>query len=332
MNKLLFICSCLLIIVFASGCAKQNATEKTIPDTNSRTVMNYDANGNTVKTVYKKVPEKVLILYPGATEAMLELGLDNHIMYTISPYGSEPEDIAERFNNLPKLKAAFIPALEEVFAMQPDLIIGWAHNFSPVELGSVHDWKSHNIPVYIVPATIPHDLPTLENSVYPFISDLGKIFDCQEKAQEQIDSYKQREQFVLSQVAGKEGKTAMVLQDHGKSSYSLYGPDYLINDLLNKAGLTNLVRQKTSFVGPERVLNHDPDYLIFVSLPDSNGNDLSDEEVKKLVSQNRDLAPLRAVKEGRIINIPFAEVNSGNGRAIDALEKLLKARKLNENF
>jgi iron complex transport system substrate-binding protein len=35
---------------------------------------------------------------------------------------------------------------------------------------------------------------------------------------------------------------------------------------------------------------------------------------------------LQAVQQGRIINIPFAEVNSGNGRALDALSRLAEGR------
>lgn len=320
---------CLLIIMFViGGCGNQESAD----DSSGKVIMNYDANGNSVKTVYNHVPHKVLVLYPGATEVMLQLGLDDSVLATVSPYGGEPPEISDRYKALPKIKAAYIPALEEVFAMQPDLIIGWAHNFSPTELGSVHDWKAHDIPVYIVPATLQHDLPTLENSVYPFLKDMGIIFQHEQQANDYIEQLQQKVANITSAVANRENKTAIVLQDHGKSTYSLYGPNYLITDILNKAGLRNLVQQKTSFVGPERVLGYDPDYIIFVSLPDKDGNDLSDKAVTDLVINNPDLTPLRAVREKHIINVPFAQVNSGNGRAIDTLEKIYTARKVQEGF
>ena len=330
MYKKLFIAFCILTLTLLSGCSRQSVNDADTTDGTS--VMNYDASGHLVKTTYTSVPQKVLILYPGATETMLELGLDSHILATISPYGSEPDSIADRYAALPKLKAAFIPSVEEVFAMQPDLIIGWAHNFTPTELGAVQDWKAHDIPIYIVPATLKHERPTLENSVYPFLEDMGRIFGQQQRAAVFINDCRQRQAAVEDKVKDKPNKTAIVLQDHGKSSYSLYGPDYLINDLLNKAGLINLTKQRTSFIGPERVLTNDPDYLIYVSLPNANGKDLSDEDVIKLVQSNRDLSSLRAVREGRIINIPFAQVNSGNQRSIDALEKLLHERIKHENL
>ena len=324
----LFFALLLIIAMIISDCGNKQEAETD----DGNVIANYDENGKSVKTTYHNAPHKVLVLYPGATEVMLQLGLDDSVLATVTPYGSEPQDIADRYKALPKIKAAYIPALEEVFAMQPDLIIGWAHNFSPTELGSVYDWKAHKIPVYIVPATLQHDLPTLENSVYPFLKDMGVIFQREQQANDYIDKLQQKVNHVTSTVSQREMKTALVIQDHGKSSYSLYGPNYLITDILNKAGLRNLVQQKTSFVGPERILGYDPDYVIFVSVPDKEGNDLSDEEVLNLVANNKDLTSLKAVREKRIINIPFAQVNSGNGRAVDALEKIFEFRRQQEGF
>ena len=316
---------CLVVVltfsILLTGCSRdsENITDRQF-------IQNYDENGHSRRTLVKGIPQRVLILYPGAAEVMLELGLDAHILQTIAAYGSEPEHLSQRFAALPKVQAAFIPAQEEVFALQPDLIIGWAHNFSPMELGAPQGWQERGIGAYIVPATIPHERPTLENSVYPFLEDLGKIFAVEDRTASYIAACRQRENAVSVRLQNRERETAIVLQDHGRSSYSLYDAGYLINDVLDKAGLDNLVTMKTSFVGPERILAYDPDYLVYVSLPGPDGQDLSDEEVLAQVRQNRDLQPLRAVQQGKIINIPFAEVNSGNGRALDALFRLADGR------
>ncbi|SFA69793.1 ABC transporter substrate-binding protein [Selenomonas ruminantium] len=316
---------CLVVVltfsILLTGCSRdsENITDRQF-------IQNYDENGHSRRTLVKGIPQRVLILYPGAAEVMLELGLDAHILQTIAAYGSEPEHLRQRFAALPKVKAAFIPAQEEVFALQPDLIIGWAHNFSPMELGAPQGWQERGIGAYIVPATIPHERPTLENSVYPFLEDLGKIFAVEDRATGYIAACRQKENAVSVRLQNRERETAIVLQDHGRSSYSLYDAGYLINDVLDKAGLDNLVTMKTSIVGPERILAYDPDYLVYVSLPGPDGQDLSDEEVLAQVRQNRDLQPLRAVQQGKIINISFAEVNSGNGRALDALFRLADGR------
>lgn len=319
--KFVFLIMALTCSTLLFGCSRDSENK-----TDKQFIQNFDENGHSRRTWIKGIPQRVLILYPGAAEAMLELGLDAHIEQTIGAYGSEPEHLAKRFAALPKVQAAFIPAQEEVFALQPDLIIGWAHNFSPMELGAPQGWQEHGIGAYIVPATIPHERPTLENSVYPFLEDLGKIFAVEDRATGYIAACRQKENAVSVRLQNRERESAIVLQDHGRSSYSLYDAGYLINDVLDKAGLDNLVTMKTSIVGPERILAYDPDYLVYVSLPGPDGQDLSDEEVLAQVRQNRDLQPLRAVQQGKIINIPFAEVNSGNGRALDALFRLADGR------
>ncbi|MBQ1889200.1 MAG: ABC transporter substrate-binding protein, partial [Selenomonas sp.] len=213
-----------------------------------------------------------------------------------------------------------------VFALQPDLIIGWAHNFSSQELGEAQTWQARGIGAYIVPATLPGCSLTLEDAVYPFLRDLGQMFGVEQRAEAYIASCRRQEERAMSQVADLPVATAVVLQDHGRSTYSLYDASYLIDDVLAKAGFANLVRRKTSMVGPERILAYDPEYLVYVSLPGKDGNDLSEEDALGLVNANPDLKRLRAVQQGHIIVIPFAEVNSGNGRAIDALNRLVTGR------
>lgn len=320
MRYLLFMVFLSVSLLF-SGCDRQQAVSA-----DATLIQNFDANGYGRRTVLHGVPQRVLVLYPGAAEAMLELGLEDHILQTIDAYGSEPDHLAARFAALPKVRAAFLPAQEEVFAMQPDLIIGWAHNFSPQELGEPQTWQARGVGAYIVPATLPARQLTLENSVYPFFEDLGRMFGVEQRAAEYIDSCRRREADARSRVADLPVETAIVLQDHGRSTYSLYDSGYLIDDVLAKVGLTNLVRSKTSMVGPERILTYDPEYLVYVSLPGKDGKDPSEEEVMGMVQQNRDLQRLRAVQQGHIIIIPFAEVNSGNGRAIDALNRLVAGR------
>lgn len=46
-----------------------------------------------------------------------------------------------------------VPSREQVMALQPDLLMGWSHHFTPATLGDVRQWYERNIGVYIVPAT-----------------------------------------------------------------------------------------------------------------------------------------------------------------------------------
>ncbi|MDF2634747.1 MAG: ABC-type transporter, periplasmic subunit [Pelosinus sp.] len=73
---------CLILVLPLAACGQPNATApKTppaIPQTTGAiypvTITNYDSSENPVAYTYKKVPERVVITHPGATELLLELG------------------------------------------------------------------------------------------------------------------------------------------------------------------------------------------------------------------------------------------------------------------
>lgn len=282
----------------------------------------YDAHGRARALRLKGLPTRVLVTYPGVTELMIRLGIQKYVLRTAAPYGEETPDIEAVYKELNYIGAPYIPSREEVLEDAPDLVIGWAHNFTSGELGSVDMWNNFGIPAYIVPGTLPQKKPTLENSVYPLIADLGRIFNISERTDAYIAACRERVSALQKRPANEARPTAIILQEHGKGSYSLYGENYLINDVVQKAGLKNLVKNQISFSGPERVLSFDPDYLIYVSLPGKDGRDQTDEAVFRGLANNADLSAMRAVRTGNVINIPFAQVNSGNDRLIDVLEKI----------
>lgn len=297
-------------------------TAKAANTTNN--IVNYNAFAQEHILHIKKVPQRVLIMYPGVTELMIRLGLEKNILATIRPYGEEPDDLKQAYAELNKIKAPYVPSREEALNSNPDLIIGWAHNFTPTELGTVDLWQNFGIPAYIVPGTLLVNRPTMENSVYPLIADLGKIFNVNSQAQTYI-KYCQSRVAALQKKSFKNNATVVILQEQGKGNYYLYGEDYLIDDISKKAGLQNLVQKGAASVGVERLLSLNPDYIIYVSLPGIDGENISDEQAENKLMENSELNSLVAVRQKHIINLPYADVNSGNDRLIDSLAKIIKA-------
>ncbi len=315
---------CIAALLLHTGCTKEVVVnlENSVPGY-PIVVNNYDSEGREASYTYQRPPQKVLSTYPGATELLLSLGLDANIMATVAPYGAPPEELGKRYDELSILQAAFIPSQEEIFAMQPDFIIGWAHNFSAGEMGEVHNWQDRHIGTYIVPGTLQHTQPTIENSVYPFIADIGKIFGIEKRAQAYIDMCRSEVTIIRQKTDTVEKrKKVIILQEHGKSTYSLYGNRFIIDDIVQKAGGENLVQEQTSFVGPERVLGYDPDYVIYVSYSLEPGKNLSDAEAKEKLQGNPEFQSMKAVTGGRIINVPFNDVNNCNERVIEAMKKI----------
>ena len=277
-----------------------------------------DSEGRPAAFTLSHTPARVLISYPGATELLIDLGLTDRIIGTVAPYGAEPPAYRDAYATLPILAAPYVPSREEVITLRPDLIIGWSHHFTPEALGDVYSYFDRGVGAYIVPATIRRGAPTLEETVYPFISDMGHIFGTEERAADYIDALKTRAAAVEDRTAARGRRiSAMILQSHGNSLYSMYGPAYIIDDIARKAGADNIVTRQMRAVGPERVLGFAPEVIIYV-----NAKDRTEEEARAELRGDPNLQNMKAVRENRIIIVNFSDVNNGNGRCITALEDI----------
>ena len=277
-----------------------------------------DSEGRPAPFMLPHTPERVLVSYPGATELLIDLGLSDRIIGTIAPYGAEPPAYADAYAALPILAAPYMPSREEVVALRPDLIIGWSHHFTPEALGDVYSYADRGIGAYIVPATVRKGHPTLEETVYPFIADMGHIFGAEERAAAYAAGLKERIAAVEARTAARGRRfSAMILQAHGSSLYSMYGPAYIIDDIARKAGADNIVDRQMRAVGPERVLGFAPEVIIYV-----NPKDRTEEEARGELRGDPNLQNMKAVRENRIIIVNFSDVNNGNGRCITALEDI----------
>ena len=277
-----------------------------------------DSEGRPAAFTLAHTPERVLVSYPGATELLIDLGLSDRIIGTIAPYGAEPPAYADAYAALPILAAPYVPSREEVVALRPDLIIGWSHHFTPEALGDVYSYFDRSIGAYIVPATVRKGHPSLEETVYPFIRDMGHIFGVEERAKDYTAGLEARVAAVEHRTEARGRRfSAMILQAHGSSLYSMYGPAYIIDDIAHKAGADNIVDRQMRSVGPERVLGFAPDVIIYV-----NPKDITAEEARAELRGDPNLQNMKAVRENRIIIVNFSDVNNGNGRCITALENI----------
>lgn len=294
------------------------------PDSKAVTIANYDYAENTVEYTYRKVPQRVVLTHPGATELLLELGLENHILATIAPYGSPVERVAEKYAGLNIIKAQYMPSAEELLEMQPDMIIGWVQQFSPNGMGEVQAWQERGVGTYILPSTLLKTRPTLEDTVYRSIADIGRIFDIQQVTGPYVQNLKNRVDKAQQAVKNlPQKKTVIVLQDHFNGTFSLYDSQYLISHIVELAGGRNLCEERTSFVSAEKVLSFDPDVIIFVSFNQQRPTeDLGDKEAVQSLQAIAELRSMRAIQQGNIINLPFFTVNNGGIRTIDAIEKI----------
>ena len=315
--RLLPFLSC-AVLVLALSMRDGRGTQAAEPITDGISYMTSDSEGRPTDFTLSHTPERVLVSYPGATELLIDLGLTDRIIGTVAPYGAEPPAYRDAYAALPILSAPYVPSREELTALRPDLIIGWSHHFTPEALGDVYAYFDRGVGAYIVPATVRKGAPTLEETVYPFIADMGHIFGVEERAKNYTIALQSRAAAVEQRTEARGQRfSAMILQAHGTSLYSMYGPAYIIDDIARKAGADNIVDRQMRSVGPERVLGFAPDVIIYV-----NPKDISEEEARAELRSDPNLQNMKAVRENRIIVVNFSDVNNGNGRCITALEDI----------
>ena len=308
------------VLVLALSMRDGRGTQAAEPITEGITCTTADSEGRPTDFTLSHTPERVLVSYPGATELLIDLGLSDRIIGTIAPYGAEPPAYRDAYAALPILSAPYVPSREEVVALRPDLIIGWSHHFTPEALGDVYAYFDRGVGAYIVPATVRKGHPTLEETVYPFIADMGHIFGVEERAKDYTTALQSRVAAVEQRTKARGRRfSVMILQVHGTSLYSMYGSAYIIDDIARKAGADNVVTRQMRAVGPERVLGFAPDVIIYV-----NPRDIPPEEARAELRADVNLQNMKAVRENRIIVVNFSDVNNGNGRCITALEDIAR--------
>lgn len=272
------------------------------------------------------IPQRVISTHPGATELLLELGLDRHILAATPPYGKPLPHLAAATAALPVLSTP-LPSEEELLALHPDFVIGWEHQFVPGQLGEQTRWQNRGAATLIMPSSRLSPPQTLENTLYPLITEIGRRFNVNEAAAQLLAKCQQRLASIQNRIPpAADRKRVIILQDHFNGTYSLYDARFLISHLAEQAGAENLCRTPSLQVGPEEVAAYQPDYIIFVSYnPADLQRDLTaDEAVRHL--QSRPLLQLMpAIQAGRIIPLPFFTVNNGGIRAIAAVEQLAAA-------
>lgn len=330
-KKLSLSCLAFLFLLLAAGCAPSAELPPAAPPARTNTaytpvtIRNFDAAENSLDYTYRHSPARVAITHPGATELLLELGLEDRILATLAPYGPPLKRIAGRYAKLTIMTAQFVPTQEEMLEMAPDMIIGWSHNFSESALSNVQFWQERNIATYIMPSSLSKTKPSLEESVYALVEDMGKIFGVRDKASALIKSYQDRVADIEQRTSPvQHKKTVMVLQNQSNGHFSLYDSSYVINLMIKTAGGIPVADDIAFIVGAEKVLAYDPDYILYVTFSKNGTEDLSDEDAAAQLRQLDELSSMRAIRENHIINLPFFTVNNGGIRTVDAIEKIAR--------
>lgn len=284
------------------------------------------------KVTFDKAPTRAVTNALGNFEDMVALGLAPKLVGTFGMEGLSadgkrpvPERDAAAYASTTAISPKYV-TLEPLVGVKPDfLFAGWNYGLTVGSTMTPDNLAKYGIKTLAVSESCAHvqskQAVTIENT-YTDLTNLGKIFGVQPKADAVIADMKKQIADVQKKVEGKPLKKVF-LYDSGKdapfTSPGLAMPDALIA----LAGGTNVVhslKQTWGTVSWEQAVATDPDCIIISEY----GSPSFDEKVSFLKSSPI-TKNLTAVKKGCYIRLDYGQItpSPNNAAAVQSIAKAL---------
>jgi len=307
-NKLYRLSIVIVLLAIIIGCTSpaNNKKSSSEPDVASQAFVPFtlDNYGRQVEITQK--PEKVLAFGPNATELLIALGLTDYIIgNTLSNHSRGAlEEFAAESAKIPQL--TFGPATREaVLTSGADFIYGidWEFGEEGINLAELDDY---NMKAYVNSAS------SLEE-MYKEITDLGKIFNIEQRAQAFIEDQQNRIAAVQQAISGQEPVSVLIYDSGGNGVFTASGSNFETL-LMQYAGGKNIFDDITdkqwTTVSYEEVLARNPDIILI--------HDYDVPPLEQKITEIKSdpvLSQLDAVKQERFVTISLESVLPGNRMA-----------------
>lgn len=256
---------------------------------------------------FDRAPERVVTIKSTATEMLLELGLGSRIVG--SAFGDGPLLSRHAGTGIPVLSDQ-LPGPEAVLELEPDLVYaGWESSFSAEGAGERGTLNSLGVASYVSPAACKaaeyQPDPLTFDHIFADIGEMGRIFGVQPTAEEVIAA--QRAKLATIEAEGA-GASALWYSSGEKSPYvgAGRGAPQLLMDTVGLENVAAAIDDTWTSMSWEAVAAADPDVIVLV---DAAWN--TAEQKKAILASNPATAELRAVRQQRYLQIPFAGGEAG---------------------
>jgi len=289
-----------LILILAASCAKTPAETSPSPDPVSPAPAASETPEATptpdtyypltitdmmgLEVTISKPVEKAIVLTAGDAEIVYALGKGD-IVIGRGAYCDYPAEIL----SLPSLESGYETNVEQIIAMQPDIVFLGTMNQSAAQIQQI---KDAGIPVVVSNAQ------TIEET-YTAIEMIGKALDANDEADEIITGMKAAFA-ALSAMQPDPGKTVYI-----EVSSLVWGTPWtagkgsFMDDIVTVLGLTNIFSDLDGAwaeVSEEQIIERNPDYIVTVRM--YYGDDQPDEIEE--ISSRAGWENVTAVKNGAI--------------------------------
>jgi iron complex transport system substrate-binding protein len=316
----------LAALLLTSACAGAPTEEADAAPASAGFPVDVTSCGHT--TTVERAPEAAITMNQGATEVALALGLEDRLAGTAYLDDAVSPQYAGAYDSVDVLSAEY-PDHETVLAAEPDFVYGsYASAFEDAAAGTQRELDELGVGSYLSPFGCPDDgqkAPVSFDSVWAEVHDVATVFGVPERA----DAIEDEQQAVVEQIAEQRpgagldvfwfdsgDKTALAGAGEG-------GPQVI----LDAVGATNLfagLEGGWADVSWEQVVKADPDVIVLADASWSSADD-------KMAFLRKDpvLSRLRAVREDRIVTLPYSESTPGVRLADGAKAVADQLRELN---
>lgn len=316
--------------ITAVGCSSKSNTASNSASSNSEAVAGYPVEvttynyaGDEVKTTYDKAPEKVLAVYQGSIETMLELGLEDRLVAAAGLDNELDEKYKKAFEKVEYL-TEFTPSKETVTALNPDMILSWGSIFAEDKLGDVNTWIDKGCNTYINTNTRRKEgeKRTIQNEMTDILN-LGKIFNVEDKANTLATELSESLKSVEDKVSTLEGEPlkVLVMTAYNDGSYNVFGANSTLqNEILEVLGGTN-VNEKGGAQSLENLMSLNPDVILYVY---NNKNLETDSVAVESLYNNSLIQSVPAIENKKVFEVSYTEFMGYGYRTIECIENLAK--------
>ncbi len=330
----LTILSVALIIVLFSGCGiNQNnqsanslqavdtagnasiastTTENTATNATKYPLTLADAAGTSVTIASK--PVKIVSLPLGTCEMLFSL-VDKSRIAAMTHYVDDV-NVSNVADEAKGVGTRLDTNAEKIIALQPDLVFvdEW------VQQDIIKQLRDAKVTVFVL-----NNVTNVEQEK-EMLKLLGKITDQSAQAEETINWMDEKLKEVSDKLSALKEEDKLTIIDYSEMN-STSGKGTNFDDVVTRAGLINPVSKEGLEGWPqlskEMVIKYNPDIICLPSwYYDSN---VSFESLSKSIKDDKSLAGINAVKNNKLISVPYKHISTTSQYSVLAVEDMAKA-------
>ena len=257
-------------------------------------------------------PARAVTMNQGATEVMLALGLQDRMIGTAYLDDAVAPALAAAYASVPVLATEY-PSREVLLARQPDLVYAsYSSAFDAEAAGSRASLASLGIRSYLSPFGCAEESQRPArvslDGVFAEIADIGRLFGVTDRADALIAE--QRAALAAATAGTPPGAGLKILwwDSETKAPFvgTCCGGPAMIIDAVGARNVFADTKGSWANVSWERAIAADPDVIVLVDAT-------WDTAASKLAyaTKSRALRNLRAVREHRVVELPFSDTTPG---------------------